>query len=265
VRAVHSRAVDVAPSGIDTRRKRERLSATRGFELHGLLPRSPQPHRCSEVSRRCELVPRRSGSSRADSQNVCDARETCCSAGSDAAAPVTPMRAASDRRPKCRARKPCRCGANVSAERIALVARLLQAPAVPQACCSTRRAALTADVASTGHTALGPAHEQTGIGTDGRSRGRGCSTSRRICTARRPVARQRGELRLVRRPHRARSRIAGGDRLTGGEAVLDGRMFLHYFRTTPDGRVLMGSGPARSDFADGWTGAHGGRCDGSAS
>jgi glycine/D-amino acid oxidase-like deaminating enzyme len=29
---------------------------------------------------------------------------------------------------------------------------------------------------------------------------------------------------------------------TGGEAVIDGRMFLHYFRTTPDGRVLMGSG-----------------------
>jgi glycine/D-amino acid oxidase-like deaminating enzyme len=29
---------------------------------------------------------------------------------------------------------------------------------------------------------------------------------------------------------------------TGGEAVIDGRMFLHYFRTTPGGRVLMGSG-----------------------
>jgi glycine/D-amino acid oxidase-like deaminating enzyme len=29
---------------------------------------------------------------------------------------------------------------------------------------------------------------------------------------------------------------------TGGEAVVDGRMFLHYFRTTQDGRVLMGSG-----------------------
>jgi glycine/D-amino acid oxidase-like deaminating enzyme len=28
---------------------------------------------------------------------------------------------------------------------------------------------------------------------------------------------------------------------TGGEAVVDGRMFLHYFRTTDDGRVLMGS------------------------
>src|SRR5262249_25869441 len=26
---------------------------------------------------------------------------------------------------------------------------------------------------------------------------------------------------------------------TGGEAVVDGRMFLHYFRTTNDGRVLM--------------------------
>ena len=29
---------------------------------------------------------------------------------------------------------------------------------------------------------------------------------------------------------------------TGGEAITDGRMFIHYFRTTPDGRVLMGSG-----------------------
>jgi glycine/D-amino acid oxidase-like deaminating enzyme len=29
---------------------------------------------------------------------------------------------------------------------------------------------------------------------------------------------------------------------TGGEAIVDSRMFLHYFRTTEDGRVLMGSG-----------------------
>lgn len=29
---------------------------------------------------------------------------------------------------------------------------------------------------------------------------------------------------------------------TGGEAIADWRMFVHYFRTTPDGRVLMGSG-----------------------
>jgi glycine/D-amino acid oxidase-like deaminating enzyme len=29
---------------------------------------------------------------------------------------------------------------------------------------------------------------------------------------------------------------------TGGEGIRDGRMFLHYFRTTEDGRVLMGSG-----------------------
>ena len=29
---------------------------------------------------------------------------------------------------------------------------------------------------------------------------------------------------------------------TGGEAIYDARMFLHYFRTTEDGRVLMGSG-----------------------
>ena len=37
---------------------------------------------------------------------------------------------------------------------------------------------------------------------------------------------------------------------TGGEAILDGRMFLHYFRTTPDGRVLMGSGSGRLGFGD---------------
>jgi glycine/D-amino acid oxidase-like deaminating enzyme len=29
---------------------------------------------------------------------------------------------------------------------------------------------------------------------------------------------------------------------TGNEAVIDGRMFIHYFRTTDDGRVVMGSG-----------------------
>jgi glycine/D-amino acid oxidase-like deaminating enzyme len=36
---------------------------------------------------------------------------------------------------------------------------------------------------------------------------------------------------------------------TGGEAVVDGRMFLHYFRTTNDGRVLMGSGSGPIGFA----------------
>src|SRR5712691_11055330 len=41
---------------------------------------------------------------------------------------------------------------------------------------------------------------------------------------------------------------------TGGEAILDGRMFLHYFRTTDDGRVLMGSGTGPIGF--------GGRVDG---
>jgi glycine/D-amino acid oxidase-like deaminating enzyme len=35
---------------------------------------------------------------------------------------------------------------------------------------------------------------------------------------------------------------------TGGEAVLDARMFLHYFRTTTDGRVLMGSGSGPIGF-----------------
>lgn len=37
---------------------------------------------------------------------------------------------------------------------------------------------------------------------------------------------------------------------TGGEAIVDGRMFLHYFRTTPDGRVLMGSGSGRLGMGD---------------
>lgn len=35
---------------------------------------------------------------------------------------------------------------------------------------------------------------------------------------------------------------------TNGEAVVDGRMFLHYFRTTDDGRVLMGSGTGPIGF-----------------
>jgi glycine/D-amino acid oxidase-like deaminating enzyme len=35
---------------------------------------------------------------------------------------------------------------------------------------------------------------------------------------------------------------------TGGEAVIDGRMFIHYFRTTNDGRVLMGSGSGPIGF-----------------
>jgi glycine/D-amino acid oxidase-like deaminating enzyme len=35
---------------------------------------------------------------------------------------------------------------------------------------------------------------------------------------------------------------------TGGEAITDGRMFLHYFRTTPDGRVLMGAGAGRIGY-----------------
>jgi glycine/D-amino acid oxidase-like deaminating enzyme len=36
---------------------------------------------------------------------------------------------------------------------------------------------------------------------------------------------------------------------TGGEAIVDGRMFLHYFRTTDDGRVAMGSGSGPIGFA----------------
>jgi glycine/D-amino acid oxidase-like deaminating enzyme len=41
---------------------------------------------------------------------------------------------------------------------------------------------------------------------------------------------------------------------TGGESIVDGRMFVHYFRTTRDGRVLMGSGSGPIGF--------GGRIDG---
>ncbi len=54
---------------------------------------------------------------------------------------------------------------------------------------------------------------------------------------------------------------------TGGEAVMDGRMFLHYFRTTDDGRVLMGSGSGpigfggRIDGRGGTRGASVGRAD----
>ena len=35
---------------------------------------------------------------------------------------------------------------------------------------------------------------------------------------------------------------------TGHEAITDGRTFLHYFRTTDDGRVLMGAGAGRIGF-----------------
>jgi glycine/D-amino acid oxidase-like deaminating enzyme len=41
---------------------------------------------------------------------------------------------------------------------------------------------------------------------------------------------------------------------TGGEPIIDARMFLHYFRTTNDGRVVMGSGSGPIGF--------GGRIDG---
>jgi glycine/D-amino acid oxidase-like deaminating enzyme len=37
---------------------------------------------------------------------------------------------------------------------------------------------------------------------------------------------------------------------TGGEAFADGRMFLHYFRTTEDGRVLMGSAAGTRGHAE---------------
>lgn len=37
---------------------------------------------------------------------------------------------------------------------------------------------------------------------------------------------------------------------TNGEAIIDARMFLHYFRTTNDGRVLMGSGSGPIGFGN---------------
>ena len=36
---------------------------------------------------------------------------------------------------------------------------------------------------------------------------------------------------------------------TGNEAITDGRTFLHYFRTTDDGRVLMGAGAGQIGYA----------------
>ena len=36
---------------------------------------------------------------------------------------------------------------------------------------------------------------------------------------------------------------------TGREAIIDGRTFLHYFRTTDDGRVLMGAGAGQIGYA----------------
>ena len=35
---------------------------------------------------------------------------------------------------------------------------------------------------------------------------------------------------------------------TGGESIIDARMFLHYFRTTNDGRIVMGSGSGPIGF-----------------
>ncbi len=35
---------------------------------------------------------------------------------------------------------------------------------------------------------------------------------------------------------------------TGGEAIIDGRVSLHYFRTTPDGRIAFGGGGGRAGY-----------------
>ena len=56
-------------------------------------------------------------------------------------------------------------------------------------------------------------------------------------------ARARDAVRQLRRPHRARA--ASCSRRSAGPAArrsCDARMFIHYFRTTNDGRVLMGTG-----------------------
>ena len=82
-----------------------------------------------------------------------------------------------------------------------------------------------------------------------------CSVRRRSCSRRTPRDRlaprcaEPDELRLVRRPDRARPELLEQINWTGGEAIVDGRMFIHYFRTLDDGRVLMGAAPARSASA----------------
>ena len=53
-------------------------------------------------------------------------------------------------------------------------------------------------------------------------------------------------------PHRAHRAGARRDRaagLAGGEAITDGRALLHYFRTTHDGRILLGWGGGRMEAA----------------
>ncbi|MDQ2911191.1 MAG: hypothetical protein M3R26_06985 [Actinomycetota bacterium] len=51
-------------------------------------------------------------------------------------------------------------------------------------------------------------------------------------------------------PILASSALRGCDPGNGTLHVIDGRMFLHYFRTTPDGRVLMGSGSGSIGLSD---------------
>ena len=85
-------------------------------------------------------------------------------------------------------------------------------------------------------------------------RGRGARAPR-SCVATNAAARRlaaaarRGDrLRQLRRADRARARAARRDRLDGRRGDRRRRMFLHYFRTTDDGRVLMGSGSGPIGF-----------------
>ena len=85
----------------------------------------------------------------------------------------------------------------------------------------------------------GVGHDRGGTRSRGPGRGRHQRGDDRL--AARPRAADR--LRQLHRAHRAGAGAARAEiGWTGGEAIVDARMFLHYFRTTNDGRVLMGSG-----------------------
>ena len=106
-----------------------------------------------------------------------------------------------------------------------------------------RRAALDAGVRLHEHTRV------TGIGPGRLVAGRGSVRARELVVATNAAA-------TDWRPIRGRMTVFGSYVVltepvpelleeigwTGGEAIVDARMFLHYFRTTADGRVLMGSG-----------------------
>ena len=81
-----------------------------------------------------------------------------------------------------------------------------------------------------------------------RARARGRRGDERVDDRLARVGPAADELRQLRRPHRAGTGALAEIGWTGGEAIVDGRMFVHYFRTTADGRVLMGSGSGPIGF-----------------